>query len=394
VAGLVAACTGGHSSPKADSTPAADHAHSSVVPGIGSPAGPVSPGTKGDLYAYTRAGMLSATAKLAKPLVYVPNLSDGTVSVIDPATFHVVDTIKVGVQPQHVVPAWDEKTLWVNNNDSNTLTPIDPDTGKRKGPDVAVDDPYNLYFTPDGVSALVMAEAKTDIDFRDPQTMALQYRLHLGPLCAGVNHADFSPDGTWFIATCEFSGRLVKVDIKQRKVLGWLDLGSQSAPQDIKLDPYGQIWYVADMNADGVYEVDGVTMKKVGFLHTGLETHGLYPSRDGTKLYVSNRGGERIKGAAFSQHTGDLGSVSVIDFKTRQVAATWPIPGGGTPDMGNVSADGTQLWLSGRRSNEVYVFDTSTGEVIARIPVGHQPHGLCVWPLPGRYSLGHTGILR
>jgi YVTN family beta-propeller protein len=358
-----------------------------------SPSGPANAITP-DLYAFTKAGMLSTTAALAKPAVYVPNLSDGTVTVIDPKTYHVVDTIKVGVQPQHVVPAWDLKTLWVNNNAGNSLTPIDPVTAKRQGPDVAVDDPYNLYFTPDGSSAIVMAEAKTNVDFRDPHTMKLQQSLHLGSLCAGVNHADFSPDGTYMIVTCEFSGRLAKIDLKTRKVIGWLDLGSQSAPQDIKIDPFGQIWYVADMNADGVYEITGDDFKKVGFLKTGLETHGLYPSRDGTRLYVSNRGGERIPGAAFSQHAGNLGSVSVIDFKTRTVVATWTIPGGGTPDMGNVSADGKTLWLSGRRSNEVYVFDTSTGTVIARIPAGDQPHGLCVWPQPGRYSLGHTGILR
>ena len=395
IAGLVAACgTGGGAGKAKPTRPSShDHASATVSPGIGRPTGPASP-NKTDLYSFTKAGMLSATAKQAKALVYVPNLSDGTVSVIDPATYRVVDTIKVGDSPQHVVPGWDLKTLWVNNNAGNSLTPIDPTTGKRQGPDVTVDDPYNLYFTPDGRSAIVMAEAKTDVDFRDPHSMALQTRLHLGPLCAGVNHADFAPDGSYMIATCEFSGRLVKIDLKTNKVLGWLDLGSESAPQDIKLDPFGEIWYVADMNADGVYEITGDPFVKVGFLKTGPETHGLYPSRDGTKLYVSNRGGQRIPGAAFNEHTGNQGSVSVIDFTSRKVIATWPIPGGGTPDMGNVSADGTRLWLSGRRSNEVYVFDTTTGNVVARIRVGNQPHGLCVWPLPGRYSLGHTGILR
>ena len=80
----------------------------------------------------------------------------------------------------------------------------------------------------------------------------------------------------------------------------------------------------------------------------------------------------------------------MIDFATRKVEATWPIPGGGSPDMGNVSADGKQLWLSGRYDDVVYVFDTTTGAV-KTIPVGKEPHGLTVWPQPGRYSLGHTG---
>jgi streptogramin lyase len=85
--------------------------------------------------------------------------------------------------------------------------------------------------------------------------------------------------------------------------------------------------------------------------------------------------------------------VSVIDFQTRKVIARWPIPAGGSPDMGNVTADGPYLWLSGRFDDVVYRIDTSTGAV-REIPVGMEPHGLTVWPQPGRYSLGHTGNMR
>jgi YVTN family beta-propeller protein len=82
----------------------------------------------------------------------------------------------------------------------------------------------------------------------------------------------------------------------------------------------------------------------------------------------------------------------VIDFATRSVVATWAT--GNTPDMGGVTTDGTQLWLAGRYTNDVVVIDTRTGKVKARIPVGRGPHGLCVFPQPGRYSMGHTGNYR
>jgi DNA-binding beta-propeller fold protein YncE len=62
--------------------------------------------------------------------------------------------------------------------------------------------------------------------------------------------------------------------------------------------------------------------------------------------------------------------------------------------MGGVSADGKVLWLSGRYNAEVYAFDTEDGHLIKKIKVGKGPHGLCVYPQPGRYSLGHTGVYR
>jgi DNA-binding beta-propeller fold protein YncE len=62
--------------------------------------------------------------------------------------------------------------------------------------------------------------------------------------------------------------------------------------------------------------------------------------------------------------------------------------------MGDVTADGSQLWLSGRYNSEVYVIDTRTGRLLHRIHTDAGPHGLCVWPQPGRFSLGHTGNMR
>src|SRR5437867_9654883 len=223
----------------------------------------------------------------------------------------------------------------------------------------------------------------------DPKTLALQGSVS-APKCGGINHGDFSIDGRYLIMTCEYASRLVKIDWRARKVLGYLTLPDGGIPQDVRVSPDGAIFYVADLKAGGVHLVDGDAFKHVGFIKTGVGTHGLYPSRDGTKLYVTNRGFSRIGG----KPGVGKGSVSVVDFSTRQVVATWTLPRAGSPDMGNLSVDGKHLWLSGRYDRVVYVIDTSTGEVIKTIPVGHEPHGLTVWPQPGRYSLGHTGNMR
>ena len=379
---------------------------------------------RNNLYSEVGADRLSPAVAGALERIYVPNRAANTVSVIDPATLKVVDTFKVGINPQHVVPAWDLKMLWVANNaegrTDGSLTPVDPLTGKP-GPSIPVDDPYNMYWSPDGKYAVVVAEAHKRLDFRDPRSMTLAYSIAV-PNCAGINHADFSIDGRFAFFTCEFNGAITKIDLVNRRVVGTLKLSqyfnrpevlatlaqpgkkprkipdpsqlgaeictTPGMPQDVRASPDGKLFYVADMMADGVHVVDGETLTQIGFVPTGIGAHGLYPSRDGKKLYVANRGSNKIRGTPLGK-----GSVSVIDFATGAVTQTWPVPGGGSPDMGNVSADGKYLWLSGRYDDVVYRFDTGSGTV-DKVKVGREPHGLTVWPQPGRYSLGHTGNLR
>jgi hypothetical protein len=248
-----------------------------------------------------------------------------------------------------------------------------------------------------------MAERQRRIDFRDPHTMRLQHSLHVP--CAGVNHADFSAGLTYFLASCEFSGDLVAAPVTGRHVSRLIDLnrihtpgmpsagmaammggpaagllpGTTSMPQDVRLTPDGRTFLVADMLRNGVWLVDASRLRVRGFVPTGRGAHGIYPSRDARSIYVSNR---------------DAGTISVLDAATLRVRALWRLPGGASPDMGGVSADGRQLWLSGRYDGVVYVIDTRSGRLLHQIRVGAGPHGLCVWPQPGRISLGHTGNMR
>ena len=348
-----------------ETTPASTSAPSGRVGRMGG-------GPRVNVYDHTAAGMLAPAVANAPSRVYVPNSVSNTVDVIDPNTFEIIDHYAVGNTPQHVVPSYDLSTLYVNNNKGNSLTPIDPRTGKPGAP-IPVDDPYNLYFTPDGTRAIVMAERNSRVEFRDPKTWALVRSVPIA--FSGVNHADFTPDGKTMVASCEFSGWVVRIDVPSMTVTGQLKVGGM--PVDVRSSPDGTVMFVANQGRNGVSVVDPVTMTETGFIPTGRGTHGLYPSRDGTKMYATNRLG---------------GSISVIDFATRAVVATWTI--GGSPDMGGVSADGSRFWVSGRYNSEVDVIDTTTGTVLKRIPVGNGPHGLTVFPQPGRFSLGHTGNYR
>jgi DNA-binding beta-propeller fold protein YncE len=373
--GIAVASAGCGASSTKTAQPAAS---SSSVPAASAPRARDRPGGPANVYSADAAGDVSPRARRAPARVYVPNTLSDTVDVIDPVRLRVVGHFRVGGVPQHVTPSYDLRTLYVDSEGGNTLTPIAPGSARPRGRPIPVVDPYNLYFTPDGRSAIVVAERLRRLDFREPRTMALRRSLSV-PACFGVDHMDFSGRGDVLYASCEFASRMIMVDLRREKVVKTLKLGGGANPQDVKLSPDGRILYVADQVRGGVWEIDAQRFRVAGFLHTGAGAHGLYPSRDARSLYVSNRA---------------AGSVSVVRFDSRRVIKTWRLPGRASPDMGGVSADGGTLWLSGRYDSEVYAIDTHSGRLRARIPVGDGPHGLCVWPQPGRFSLGHTGVMR
>jgi YVTN family beta-propeller protein len=306
--------------------------------------------------------------------VYVPNVGDGTVDVIDPETFKVVDHYAVGEIPHHVTPSWDMKKLYVSNEASSSLTVIDPKSGKPTGT-VLVPYPYNLYFTPDGKKAIVVVERLQMLEFRDPDTWQPMGSVYIPS--PGVDHIDFSADGDYLLASSEWSGVVTKVDTRTMKITGSIEVGG--SPVDVKLSPDGSVFFVANQNErfGGVHVIDPETMTQVKFIPTGAGAHGLYVSRDAKSLYVANR---------------LAGTISVIDFATRKVRDTWEV--GGSPDMFQLSPDGTQLWYADRYHSTVSVVDTRTGKLIRRIPVGYYPHGLTYFPNVGRFSLGHNGVYR
>lgn len=336
------------------------------------------PVTAGDVYAADAPGRVQPRVAHDPRYLYVPNAYGAPITtVIDQRTRKIVRVLRTGGISQHVTPSYDLSTLYVEASAANQIVALDPSTGKIERT-FAVDRPYNLYFTPDGRRGIVMDEEHQKINFTDPRTFVVRRTIH-DPSCRGPNHADFSANGRFLLVSCEFSDTLLKISTTQEKVVGRLRLPPNSKPQDVRLAPDGRSFYVAAMNADQLLQIGWHRLKVVGSTDLPAMPHGIYPSRDGRFLYVSDR---------------MAGAVSVFSLARNKVVDTWRTPPGGTPDMGGVSADGKTLWLSGRTTGDVYGWDTSTGRLVADIHVGGNPHGVLVWPQPGRYSLGHTGNMR
>ncbi|MEO8744284.1 MAG: YncE family protein [Candidatus Dormiibacterota bacterium] len=329
-----------------------------------------------NVYASTLSGVVACPLCDIPPRVYVPNSTAGTVDVIDPLTFKVVDQYRVGSIPHHIAPAWDMSALYVDNEGSSALTVLDIHTGRPTGQTISIPFPYNLYFSPDGTKAIDVVERLQRIEFRDPHN---GWRLlgSVGIPWPGADHLDFSADGSYLMISAEYSGIVARVDVVNMKLDGYVRVGG--LPIDVRLSPDGRYFYVTNQGRMGVSVIDPASMQEIQFIPTGRGAHGLQVSRDTRSLYVSNR---------------LEGSFSVIDFATRQVVAKWYIPGGGSPDMLQLNPEGTQLWASGRYNATVYVMDTTTGQLITRIPVGSQDHGLTYFPNVGLHSLGHNGVYR
>ncbi|MEO8251349.1 MAG: YncE family protein [Chloroflexota bacterium] len=374
---ILAACSVTVSpSPSVDIVSPSPTASATAIPPTATPVPTAMPG---GVYAFTVAGQMAPALANLKPLVYVPNEAGGDVTVIDPATFKIIDRFKAGASPEHITPDWDLSKLYVNNMSSSDMTIIDPITSKPIGT-IPVPYPYNLYFSMDGSKAIVVDDFLTrqfihnnGLYFYDRKTWKLIKFLEIP--YPGVDHLDFSADGSYMIMSAETAGEVVKVDVAKMEITGALSVGG--SPLDVRLDPGGKLFYIANQGTGGVDVVDGDSMKLVEFIKTDKGAHGIGMSRDATRMFVTNR---------------IAGSISVIDLATRTITATWNV--GGSPDMVATSIDGSQLWVSNRYNGTVIVLDSTTGAILATIRTGANPHGLAFWPQPGRYSLGHNGNMR
>ena len=203
--------------------------------------------------------MLSPAIAHDPAYVYVPDTNSNDIFVIDQHTMKVVSHLLRAATSHSTScrPTTSRRCMSPPTSPgSGSLTPINPATGKP-GRRMPIDDAYNMYFTPNGQYAIVVQEFFRRLAFYDPHRWVLHDSLTI-PSCDGIDHMDFTADGTKLLASCEFANRMAIVDVATHKLLGEVPLHQVSGgmPQDVKLSPDGKVFYVADMIANGIYLID------------------------------------------------------------------------------------------------------------------------------------------
>ena len=300
-------------------------------------------------------------ASQSRPPVFVLNSLDGTVSVIDPATWTEKKRIPTGKEPHHLYMTPDEKSVIVANALSDSLTFIDPRTAEVQRTVTGILDPYHLRFSPDMKWFVTVANRLDHIDIYrwDGKNPILAKRIPTGKT---PSHLWIDSKSTTVWATMQESDELVTLDLATQTIKSRVATGS--LPADVFGTPDDKTLLVALTGGAGVdvYDLTGGTPRKTKTLSTGKGAHAFRALGDRKHVFVSNR---------------VANTVSQIDYTTMQVVGDFPGPSG--PDCMDVSKDGKTLMLASRWAKKLTVIDIPTRKVVRQVKVGKSPHG--VWTL-------------
>ena len=316
-----------------------------------------------DPLAYGRCCLLALSALLtafaaapaAANTAVVLNSDDDSLSVIDTESYKETARTHIGRQPHHLTVSPDGQTLILAMAGGNELVFIDRPTGAIRQR-VEVSDPYQVGFSPDAKWFVTTSLRLDRVDIYNAATYQLVYRL---PASKTPSHIGFSPDSGTAYVTLQGSDQLIAIDVASGKSKWVVPVGRQ--PAGVFVRPSGTV-LVGIMGSDHIAEVDPKDGNIIRRIKTDRGAHNFLLSPDRKTLYVTNR---------------VAGTISALNADTLDVTATLPAPGG--PDDMALSADGQELWVTGRWRASVNVIDRASGTLKAQIPVGRSPHGIFVY---------------
>jgi len=320
--------------------------------------------------------------------VYAGEQFSNTVSVTDPADNKLLGVIRLGdPAPGNFSPLYrgqvlvhglgfspDGKTLVVVSIGSNSATFIETATNTVKHVTYLGRSPHEAFFTPDGREVWVTVRGEDYVSVIDAQTYEEKLRIKVPP---GPGMQIFSPDGRYGYVCSSFTPQTVVISVADHQVLGQMKQDSPFCP-NIAVTPDGsQVWFtLKDIGETMVF--DGrPPFSLLKTFDTGPITNHVNFARNasGTFAYVT---------------VGGLNEVQV--FRTSDFSKVATIPVGRLPHGVWPSGDGSRVYVGLENADTLAAISTLTNKVVATIPIGQAPQAVVYVPNAVPDGAGTQGL--
>jgi len=282
---------------------------------------------------------------------YVLNIGAGTVSVVNTSTNSVTATLRVGLLPGHAAVAPDGSSVYITNTGSNSVSVISTATRSVVATIPVGLAPVGIAITPDGTRAYVANAGSGNVSVIDTATDTVSAVVRVGSFPLALA---FTPDGSSAYVANAASNSVSVINTSANTVEATVPVGRD--PVDVAINPNGASAYVADGGGHSVTALNTATNQVVTTLPVGFLPVKTAITPNGRTAYVADAGGK---------------SVSVINTATNTVVATIGV--GADPVNVLISPDGVHAYVTNAGSNSVSVIDTSTNAVSATVRVGFFP---------------------
>jgi YVTN family beta-propeller protein len=307
---------------------------------------------------------------------YTSDQFSNTVSVINPSANRLLGVIKLGdPTPMNLSPLYrgqllvhgmgfspDRRTLAVVSIGSNAVSFIDTATNSVRHTTYVGRSPHEAFFRPDGREVWVSVRGEDYIAVLDGTTYKETGRI---PVPNGPGMTIFSPDGKYGYVCSSFSPETVVIDTASKQIVGRVKQESPFCP-DIAATPDGkQVWLtLKDIGKVMVFDARPPFAVLKSFATGAITNHvNIAKTPRGQFAYVT------------------VGTENVVKvFRTDNFAQVATIPVGALPHGLWPSGDGSRIYVGLENADAVAAIDTATNKVIATIPIGQGPQGVAYVP--------------
>jgi YVTN family beta-propeller protein len=309
--------------------------------------------------------------------VYLSDQTSNTVSVVDPATEKLLGVIRLGdPTPGNLSPLYkgqllvhgmgfspDHRTLVVVSVGSNSVAFIDTQTNHVKHIAYVGRAPHEAFFTPDGKEVWVTVRGEDFVQVLNGKTYQPTKRIQVPN---GPGMTIFSPDGKYGYVCSSFTPETVVIDTKTHQIVGRVKQASPFCP-DIAATPDGrQVWFtLKDIGKTQVFNAKP-PFADIALLDTGPITNhvNIVRNTNGQFAYLTIGGLNEVKVFTTTEHP--------------ELVAT--IPTGELPHGLWPSGDGTRIYVGLENADAVTAIDTMNNKVVATIQSGQSPQGMVYIP--------------